>query len=127
VKRWYNDLRDALVHMMRFSRSAVDSCLYVRSHIVFASKVDDGIIVAHEEMALDIENGESYEWAFGYWYQVATATHLACGLAGDGRWRSLWNSLPAVQHDSDRTVSILKGITVFPHPCPHTLHLMIDP
>jgi hypothetical protein len=49
ARLWYKHLSAALVSKMGFTKSSIDSCLYLRDDLVFVFYVDDGIIVSLDD------------------------------------------------------------------------------
>ena len=64
---WYKHLSAALVEKMGLTWSTIDSCLYFRDGLVFASYVDDGIIVARdvEHINAFIEELRAFDFDLG--------------------------------------------------------------
>jgi hypothetical protein len=64
ARLWYKHLSAALVSKMGFTKSSIDSCLYLRDDLVFVFYVDDGIIVRLDDEKIQNFIAELRKWSF---------------------------------------------------------------
>ena len=64
ARLWYKHLVAALVTKMGFTRSTIDSCLYLRDGLVFVFYIDDGIIVSLDDEKVQSFIAELRQWNF---------------------------------------------------------------